>query len=239
LALWREGSVADSDNREQAPVEQSVATVDLQIFKYMQPRWADALSTGGAIRIGTLFDYRRDEHIAAVADDGEGRDPLYLPYDGVLADNPADRPAVVRAVFGDNVGGGAVFDRCVFEAERSSDNCYVLSVGLEFSERMLAEFGGACVRIRSFSKFAGLLTKAIWKHHRGGIVDHAFAMCAYREKGRPYSDHDFKIHPALIKNKEYEWQNEARVLWRMQDASALEPLYLKLPRLAKHCTRIR
>jgi hypothetical protein len=217
-------------------MEQSVAAADLEIFKYMKPKWADKLCATGLIRIGTLYDYRRTEHLAAVADAGEGQDPMVLSYTGVVP--AAERqPGIIRQIFSN--AEGLQLDRVAFEAPRNSDDCYVLSVGLEYSDRTLAEFGGACVRIRGFSKFAGLIHKAIWKHHRGGILEQAFGMCAYREKGREYSEHDFNIHPAWIKNQDYAWQNEARVLWRMKDASALIPLNLTIPRLAKHCKRIR
>jgi hypothetical protein len=217
-------------------MEQSVATSDLTFYKFTTPEWAEKLTSVGSARIGSLIDYRRGEYVAAISDEAEGSDPLWLGYTGELP--PAvERPTIMNQVIRGG-GEGIFFDRCVFQAERASPNCYVYSVALEYSDRHLKEFGGACVRIHEFEKFAKRLTAAIARRHPFGIAEGRFGMCCYRPTGRPYSERDYAIHPAWFKAARYRWQNEARLLWRVGNPEAIEPLTFDDPLLAGYCERI-
>lgn len=220
-------------------MEQSVATSSLTIYKFTKPKWADRLVRDGLARVGTLFDYQRDVYVSAISDPTEGRDPLFLPFTGPVPP-PDQRPAIVRAIF-PGEAEGVYLDRCAFTENRVSENCYVYSVSLMFSEQHLAEFGGACVRIRRFARFGKYLTEAVRARHPEGIKEGRFGGCTYRAKGgdfREYTEHDSKIHPVWIKPLDLDWQNEARLVWRVGDPSNVAPFTVTDSRLARYCERI-
>jgi hypothetical protein len=74
----------------------------------------------------------------------------------------------------------------------------------------MAEFGyNACVVIERPERFFAAVTHAI--RHLGSLE--GVFKCQYQPRDVPY-DQDQGIHPALLKDPAYSYQNEVRALWR-------------------------
>jgi hypothetical protein len=66
----------------------------MPLFKYLPRQYADALLVTGAIKVGTLFDFRKMEHARGVADPSEGtKTILARPDREIITEDQAEKDA--------------------------------------------------------------------------------------------------------------------------------------------------
>lgn len=120
-----------------------------ELFKYLEPQWADAMIDRGSIRIGTLADYRRDElHGAERGDAGEGT-RIVESDSGPQTFTKDTLPDFIRGAIAIEGGGTLVVDAvgpAIVSTTRIPD-IYVYSTTAAFDAAVMRNFGEACVRI--------------------------------------------------------------------------------------------
>lgn len=213
----------------------------MRIYKYLPKRFAEPFARQGAIKIGTLYEYRDTERYnAAVADQDEGASHTKLELQGggevdlskqsPEADffrkyilTPEQQHVGLRMVLGDGA-------RLIVSS--NSEDLYVFCASTVFSLTTMAEFeSDACIEISNALSFVKALSHTI--RHKARLL--ACAEVKYLARTTDYTA-PHQLHPAVMKDPQYEYQREWRALWQ-----PIKPingsLFVESPRAAAYCSR--
>lgn len=153
-------------------------------FKYTARKYADSLLVMGGIRIGTLHDFRKQEHKLGIADPDEGRkmvshhiDDLRIPIYQRSNPNKSKDEAALKAFSFATISEGArntrFFD-CQLSTKFDVPDCFVLCISSRLSRQTMDQFEGAdtCIEIIDPSSFINCITETLNAHHRVNYIKH-------------------------------------------------------------------
>lgn len=190
----------------------------------------------GAVRLGSLSDYRRQEkHGDMVADPSEGSKRI----DGHIKHfSPSNRhlyPTMDRFF-----GPGASFtDLTMIGVKVVSPDCLIFSASLSYSEAVhrhwhKVEGYDACYRIDDTFLFANAISDALGPNFptlRIGLVDYI--------DGEDIASPDGGRHPAFVKPRRFAAQDELRVAWMpAAPTRALDPHLIERSLAFRFCSPV-
>lgn len=209
------------------------------LYKYLPKKYLEAFLSRGSLKIGTLYEYRKTEAYGEViGDKNEGlhKTELFLPGGGEIdlasaspeaeyfrkhVLRPDQRDAKVKII----LENGA---RLI--AHSNSEDLYIYCMTSEYSPGVMKEFGcDACLEIFRPREFFNAISRKIRHKAKFNGLD----PIQYMNKTTHYKS-PHTIHPAVMKDIEYEYQKEWRAIW-IPDKSRREPLYINVPRAIRHC----
>lgn len=209
------------------------------LYKYILKQYLQAFLSRGSLKIGTLHDYRKTESYGdVIGDKNEGlhKTELFLKGGGEidLASNspeseyfrkhvlqPEQRDAKVKIILEDGA-------RLI--AHSNSPDLYIYCVSSEYSPTVMKEFGcDACLQIFRPYEFFDAISRKI----RHQAVFNGLGPVTYLNKTTHYTQ-PHTLHPAVMKDPEYEYQKEWRSIWVPKKTNN-QPLILNVPKAIRHC----
>ena len=206
----------------------------MELYKYCKRAHVPLNGTGGALRIGTLYDYRKtDKYGELTSDVHEGRKQTSGTALHLNAENIHLYPVLENLI---NIGAsGRVGKLEVSNCTVGCPNMFVFSASQEYSrsehERWHEEEGyDACYRINSARLFFREISRVLGV--RGRFL--GFAPVHYVESFDLSSP---DIHPALVKRQLiHQGQQEVRAIWQFGDGVEAKPLDLTKTNVGWYCT---
>lgn len=214
----------------------------MRLYRYSSNRNNNALNVLGNIRIGTLHDFRRDEHKRGIADAWEGRKIVHHHIDNLLEGPNSARNQQAMSAFNVirhadpsrpgnmvNIGVGIEFNE---------PDCYVHCTSYRLSKEVMQEFDGteSCLEIANPRGFYDRLTESMGK--LVSIHEESFKLEAVRYQPRieQYNFRDWGDDAAYIKDEEFKGQFEIRATWLPKSRSEiLKPVILNDVGLVQYC----
>ena len=190
------------------------------LYKYTYQKYVEDILNDGIFRIGTLYDFRKEEnHGDEIGDTGEGTKNLYYRSSSgptVLdTENPELFPEFLQErILVDRDSGNRlqIVARDGISQSYNNDNCYVLCLSDTFDRNTMRQLGyDACIRIDNPKRFIDCISNSIRKLAKFELVD----LCEYQ--GRTL-DHKLgrNIPPVLLKDSRHSYQREVRIVWKAQ-----------------------
>jgi hypothetical protein len=209
----------------------------MEAYKYGEGQWIDALTEAGSVRIGTLWDFRRIEHKAGIADPDEGKKSVFHPMQREML--RAGSPTA--AFFGFNIDPGvaATFTNCSFEREEGSPDLFIYCLATRFARSVRRQFpdADACAGVMSLGGFVAALTMEL--HKRVPVRHLVTSRVVYEERKQFWRGIHPSAHPALIKAPSFRPQAELRIIWApLASNASIQPMNIERSDAFKHCRRI-
>ncbi len=191
-------------------------------YKYMKKSRAEQFCRNGAIRISTLFDFRRQELGHGITDADEGIKDLIIDiikeekYDGRDVPKYFELAGLIKV---DDTVTDIRFENIHIQKRLSSQNFLIFCCSMIRSPGMLKEFAGAdtCIEIFDINSFIQTLNCMI-NYDCNFLGLHKVV---YRDRTEKHSTGITDIHPALIKDVKYVNQAEVRAIWKIKDGMKL------------------
>jgi len=199
-----------------------------------------AFKKSGSLRIGTLHDFRREEHGSEIGDAKEGEVTLKTGDETAVYDSsnlPSEqewqRPYMEER-FGEQ--GIKVIASGGIRHSLSVRDCYLFCTGTAYDWTTIDEPSyNACIRIDDPQSFCEALICEISAiepgFHYGTVAYHPRTTLGHNYPG---------FHPALVKDPAYSHQKEFRFMFQPIDTSvAIEPIIINARRARKYCTFVK
>lgn len=180
------------------------------VYKYTHREHAEAMINEGKVRLGTLYDYRRQEHGGAIGDTDEGIYKVFSDEDFEYTGPSGASPFHRHFIKGE---GHARFQGIRFEHRRVTHNAYMFCCSSEFSESMMQKYRAepgydACVRINAPVRFFDEISKVLGRE----ITDWVVGNCVYLKREFHHTQEP-DTSPGFVKDPLYAWQKEVRAVW--------------------------
>ncbi|HCX4700527.1 TPA: hypothetical protein PRU86_004251 [Escherichia coli] len=211
------------------------------LYKYIKSEHAEMFFANGTLRIGTLYDFKKNEAFnKAIGDNKEGSHFPFMDTDQTLhADQMTDSQSAFLAGF-ISMGAGSSITGINLVQEITSEDFYIFCMTTEPSRKAMEEFNcDKCIEILNPNSFISALTRKI-KRTAGDLAWQG--EITYMDKEYSYLT-ETKLHPAQTKDIEYSYQKEYRAIWRRRNSTpndiTLSPFFIKAPKAIKHCRLIK
>lgn len=217
----------------------------MRIFKYGKKQNLMGLLGMGALRIGTLSDYRKGEHAKGISDALEGTKEIVNKIDklnisGKDWGDQEKKSAEMLLKFGMHVAPGAnmtMVNSTIVKKFELDAFVFCFSIEENPSRRTMRQFEGAdfCVEIIEVDGFFNELQSIIAKVSGAHRVIPPQAV-NYKDRNEIYNGKDFGLHPGLIKELSFSPQNEGRILWEYEPGNqTYQPFISGHWRLGSYC----
>lgn len=215
------------------------------LYKYSELRWALALVREGAIKVGTLSEYRSKEgHDQERGDGREGELTLQSRvgrhvYGGKKLPPLLRNPNIhigPRALVVEGQGAITIHSRIPDLFIYCTSEAYNLDVGRGFSNREPM----GCVQINQPEHFFLALDAALrdeMNASRVSLSEPRWDRCVYEDRLHDWEREDL---PAVwrLKPSRFQLQREVRVCWQPNPMQRLEFRVFKVPAIVPYCTLI-
>lgn len=197
----------------------------------MKAKYADALVSRGQIRIGTLYDFRREElHGTEVGDKSESAATVQ-GYQARLPRRFNPGKFVGKQPLSTTYAGGHLTrDKQHKIYNYTTQDAYVFCASWNLNPQMGVDFGSAVVAIRNVQSFIQAIARAL----PPGIQSWDFGRCVYKGKEEPAKLKQLPPLP-LWKPPRYGYQDEWRA-WFVTDKQSIEPVIIESFDIAKYCS---
>ncbi|TDY26367.1 hypothetical protein B0G81_6880 [Paraburkholderia sp. BL6665CI2N2] len=214
-----------------------IASMDREVtlYKYLPRRYAEDLVRDGSTRVGTLYDFRRIELGAGVADPNEGQLRVNRKIGGQLHYFPAGTQEAEAMKFFGISGEGAV-QNISFRRDIEHPGVFVWCCSTEFSADVESSLEGAdaCVEIRNAGLFFDELTRAI--HAVRPVEFLGFRKVTYTPRNQNWESYSPDMSAAFVKDPgSYGAQNEVRAVWRSLDGNPIKAEFPRSAALTEFC----
>lgn len=219
------------------------------MYRYMKKQYLDSFMNQGSIRVGTLHDFRSDEHGKGIADFGEGRKRVshLIEQRTITAKDMVDPQNIdakaVRAYGGFQVtGGGQIhFQNSSFAMQFNHPDCYILCSSFVLSKETMLEFEGAdsCIEIIDIDRFYLCLGESLLKKNGGPLIWRGHHKVLYRDREEQWNGENWGESPAVIKSKDFTKQAETRGIWVAANRQPIKPEIVVDARLPQFCRVIQ
>ena len=199
----------------------------------------------GVIRVGTLHNFRSDEHGKGIADSEEGKKTVshYFENSIISASDmiaPSNKDSRAMKAFGmfDLQDGASVNFRGVnFARGIEHPDCYILCSSHMVSKVTMAEFAGAdsCIQIVDIDGFYRCLTETLMKKNGGQLIWKGHHNVLYRDRKEEWNGENWGDSPAVIKSKDFAKQFETRGIWLAANGQPIKPEIVVDARLPQYC----
>lgn len=190
----------------------------MKLYRFMDKKWLRNLEKTGKIRINFLNDYKEEKYGCERGDNSEGylSETLRINnYIGSSEENP---------LFFDKLGQlGIDCKNCknislknvTLKSRYLTNNYYIMCCSIEKNLSLSEEFGKGILVINNLKHFLKEINKVM---ERKGYKFFASRPCIYVNTKHIFqTENNFypKLpHPAFLKEKKYNYQNEYRILWK-------------------------
>lgn len=207
------------------------------VYKYMKRRHARSFFKEGLIRIGTLYDFRKEEkHGTEIGDKDEGTKTLTTEgYHLVDTADPNTIPSWLNEHFFSNIKlqEGARLQLHAKDGVRlrlTVPDRYVFCASYEVDDALIknGEYE-CCVKINNPQGFFGALSQKL-KYKAKWL---GYGKCVYRPR-LMLGHEDVGLEPALIKENRHAYQKEIRGLWAPA-AAEIVPMIIKAKKARFYC----
>lgn len=213
------------------------------LYRYSSQKYNTRLLENGRVRIGTLYDYRSEEHVSGICDTKEGTKTIYHGFlNWSLSDEIPGQPSkdfkalvALGIVDPENPIGG--FSNIVVQREFNDRNCYIHCTSMKLGRQVMEEFEGAdsCVMINP-KRFYRNLTRAINKVVE--VESPIHIIVDYQPREQCFSEDDLGLSGTSIKDPSYSGQYEFRTIWYPKSEVELKPIILAEPSLVHYCQAV-
>lgn len=201
------------------------------LFKYLKKEHSEKLFNDGELRIGTLYDFRKQEQYGPkIGDQSEGKKEIFEKIEHEFIEDPSNNNQlslfVKQFIHLADTAKNITIANCSFSHEHKSDNCYIYCMSKEFNDKLYEEFEtDVCIKIKSPYKFIEYISKSM---KQIGVVQ-GFKICPieYTSRRKAYGKHD-EYHPSVIKDRCYSNQKEVRAIWQSQEINVTNGI-IKIP----------
>ncbi len=190
----------------------------MTLYKYINKKYLDDIFIHGRIKIGTLYEYRKEEELGLIVGDKEegqhnttlggdealeidlGQNTLEAEYFRNHVLRPDQRHSKVKIIM--EKGAKLI-------ANTNSPNYYIFCMTSKYSEEVMKEFEcDACIEIFNPEHFFKIISRVI--RHKA-TFDGAYEITY----GNKTTDHlnPHTVHPAILKDERYINQEEVRAIW--------------------------
>ena len=195
----------------------------------------------GCLRVGTLHDFRRQEHRDGISDPQEGKKTVAWPIEKVLATGINDPNSHKLSQFGIMTGPTEVqFENITIARSFDFPDCFLYCMSHECSRVVMRQFAGAdsCVEIINPNGFFQALTEVLNEHIP--VTFQGIHECQYQERTEEWNHFDWGTHPAIIKEPipRFIAQKEIRALWFPRYIQNIEPMNIGFYQLARFCNHV-
>ncbi|MCE1054125.1 hypothetical protein [Pseudomonas alloputida] len=215
------------------------------LYRYSSARHNESLMKAGSLRIGTLFDFRRSEHKAGIADPTEGMKTVYHHVDHWDADSeiPGHPSKHMRAMsevgmfqFTGSGGGGGMYG-ITLARQLDSPDYFIHCSAWKLSHTVMKQFEGAetCVEIVDPMGFYGHITQSL--NAVTPVKFEGLFRIKYTDRHEQWNGMDYGLSGCLIKEREFKEQCEVRAIWSPVNGQPIAPQIIENPNLARHCRR--
>jgi hypothetical protein len=211
----------------------------MRLFKYLPKKYLKAFFRTGALKLGTLYEYRKVEEYGAVIgdkDEGLHKTELFLPGGGQIdlatASPEAEffRKHVLRPDQRNSKVKIILAEGAKLIAHSNSPDLYIYCMTSEFNADVMSQFGcDSCLEILRPRDFF----RAISKRVSNSIRFDGYGPVHYGSKSTHYRL-PHSLHPAITKEEHFSYQKECRAIWIPKDGTPT-PLFLDVPDARKHC----
>lgn len=198
------------------------------IYKYLKAEHLNAFFLTGKIRIGTLFDYRREEDLGSVIGDKEeglskvifenkSDTPFEVNFD---EDSPEARHFEHYLRIKGMPGSKAIINPGVrFDTTIHSPNCYIYCTSSKFDPDVMAEYGGSCIEIFNAENLFYEISQVMKRKRK--VLFRGFHPIVYCDRESDYKN-PHETSAALMKNIERKRDHEIRAIWHPEDVEINE-----------------
>lgn len=211
----------------------------VRLYKYLPKKYLEAFVSRGSLKIGTLYEYRKTEQYGnVIGDKNEGLHKTELSLAGggeidlgiysleaeffrrhIL--RPDQQATNVKIVLADGA-------RLI--SHTNSPDLYIYCMSSKYDPKVMDQFGcDACLEIVNPMGFFRAITHRI--RHKARFD--GFGPVRYMSKDTHYT-RPHQIHPAIMKDPEFVYQNEWRAIW-VPTKTLREPLFVDVPRAIGYC----
>jgi hypothetical protein len=206
-----------------------------KLYKYIDSKYCERTIKYGEVRIGTLFDYRRQEKRGdAIGDSQEGFSNIYDQVDEYDLSQPEKLPKITHEFFKIPKGVKNSYIRNIkLVLKRQSSNCYLLCFSKVLSRELLKEFNYDVVY--SIKRPLEFLHEINVELRRLCLVRGRLLImpCTYISREIHHSSDYAGISPALIKDSQYSKQEKVRTIW-IPTSKDITPLTITVRGLGKN-----
>ena len=214
--------------------------MSMQLYKYLPPTWAEQMVREGAIRIGTLYDFRRIEAFGAERGDKDEGVRISLTDGAPGVFEGKDLPWFVQQTLRVPPNVKVQFaEGAVLNVHQNVADAYVYCTCSKFDRSLMKLFGGACVTVTDTAQFFRAVTRALdgWSTHGiRKISSFRLSPCEYADREQTWPNVT-EYDPILRKSPEYSHQCEVRAVWTTA-ATSIVPLNLTVPEIRSWCERV-
>ena len=194
-------------------------------YKHVHAKFADNFASGASIRIGTLSHYRASESFRG--DHLEGLAINSVSYAGANSDDAAiDR--LMRAKFSNSREfiQNNYFSNIGMVQEAANGYIFCVSTTPDWKS---IEKGETCFKISNLECFAKLLSRVLPDYCSPPVVNSVI----YENRSVDMAFSEPAVTDPFRKNKNFQWENEIRIYWRLQNMDKVPDfLDLKCPQLS-------
>ncbi|HBC3454388.1 TPA: hypothetical protein KDY47_003241 [Vibrio parahaemolyticus] len=211
----------------------------MTLYKYVKKEHLDAFFTKGSVKIGSLYEYRKEEQYGTViGDKEEGYYETELSKSGTyeinLGDNSPESTFIRQYLSRPgqkNVDKKIIMsDGATFTVGTHSQDLYIYCVTNEFNRQVMEDFGcDSCIEIHNPEVFFKALSRKIRHKADFDIV----TGITYGNKHTHYTS-PHNIHPALKKSSNFASQKEVRAIW-IPRKEIKAPLFFDAPKAIRAC----
>jgi hypothetical protein len=211
------------------------------LYKLLKYEHALRFAQTGELRIGTLFEYRKQEiHGSEIGDRGEGTKSTDCEDSISSASQLMSHPFISSFFKGITPESNIVINASFTRVEKSND-LYVYSMADKLVSEAAKELGyDAYIIINNPISYLSCIDK---KLRQAASVSPGFGLhkCIYLSRGQLYSmelgvfpAQEHQDHPAIIKDPTYSYQCEVRAIWSPVSGS-IEPIIMNCLEALQYC----
>ena len=212
-------------------------------FKYMERKWAKPLLSMGLIRIGTLYDFRKQEHGKGISDQDEGTKNISHRVNAKSAKQieSFEKNFFEGSKIGDliNKGVNIIFNENEFINQYNSQDLYIYCLSSKFSKKTMESFERAdtCLWLTKPDLFLKIITNEM-----NSITPTRFRgihKAIYSTRNESWNgEHGY--HPSLIKEPKDSIQYEIRAIWEpMNNLKPIKPQIIMHHKIGSAFTEIK
>jgi hypothetical protein len=216
-----------------------------RLYRYSSQKYNDMLMKEGSTRIGTLFDFRRTEHKAGIADPSEGRKLVFHDVHDWSIDNevPGAPSKTMRSMsevgminFGP--GGGQRMSGITLAREIQTPDYFIHCSAHKLSHKVMEQFEDAdsCVEIMDPDEFYGHLTQSL--NEITPVRFEGIFVIKYTKREEEWNGQDYGTPGLLIKEREFKEQCEVRAVWSPRAGEKIEPVIVRNMNITRRLRRV-
>ena len=210
-------------------------------YKLLKHVHALRFAQTGELRIGTLFEYRKQEvHGTEIGDYGEGIKSTDC-VDSISSATQLMSHQFISSFFTGVTPESNIVINASFSRVEQSNDLYIYSMADQLVPEAAQELGyDTYIKIKEPNIYLSCIDERL---RQVASISQGFGLhkCIYLSRGQLYSSEHgvfpvpgHQAHPAVIKDPKYAYQSEVRAMWSPV-AGSIEPIILNCPDVLQYC----